>query len=111
MPQECTGKAVHELYAFLLKQGTYSGSTASFAWHRRHDRDSGTEPLCKSFIFKSYVSQAVQELRSCAKDAKTLLSQREMPQRGWSEVMLIKGYRGELSTGGHCPRSRLERAR
>ena len=69
------------------------------------------EPLCKSFIFKSYVSQAVQELRSCAKDAKTLLSQREMPQRGWSEVMLIKGYRGELSTGGHCPRSRLERAR
>ena len=62
------------------------------------------EPLCKSFIFKSYVSQAVQELRSCAKDAKTLLSQREMPQRGWSEVMLIKGYRGCLLYTSPSPR-------
>jgi hypothetical protein len=44
--------------------------------------------LCKTFISQSYVSQGVQELRSCAKDVKALLSQRCMPQRGWSEPMI-----------------------
>lgn len=46
------------------------------------------EGLCNSFISKSYVSQGVQELRSCSKDLKTLLSQRGMPKQGWSEAMI-----------------------
>lgn len=46
------------------------------------------EKLCQSFVSKYYVSQGVQELRSCAKDVKTLLSQRCMPEHGWSEVMI-----------------------
>jgi O-phospho-L-seryl-tRNASec:L-selenocysteinyl-tRNA synthase len=48
----------------------------------------GVAELCSSFISKSYASQGIQGLRSCTKEVKALLSQRQLPQRGWTEVMI-----------------------
>lgn len=49
---------------------------------------NGVDQLCKTFVSSSYISQGVQELQSCTKEVKDLLSRRCMPKDGWSDGMI-----------------------
>lgn len=48
----------------------------------------GVDQLCKTFVSASYVSQGVQELQSCTKEMKDVLSRRCMPKEGWTDAMI-----------------------
>lgn len=48
----------------------------------------GIDQLCRTFVSASYISQGVQELKSCTKEMKDVLSRRCMPKQGWSDAMI-----------------------
>eukprot|EP00892_Ulva_mutabilis_P011574 jgi/Ulvmu1/878/UM100_0031.1 len=49
---------------------------------------NGIDALCKTLVSASYVSQGVQELQSCSKEMKDVLSRRCLPKQGWSDAMI-----------------------